>query len=143
DESPAWSPDGRWIAYASSGGIRIVHPNGSGSRLVRGTGVTTPQYSTPYAATPSWTPRGRLSYAFHPEIRQDWPASCRVGGARCGWVMVSDRDGRNRHRVLRGRDAHWSPDGRAIVFTPYDGGVALLTGGKRHVFGHGYLANWS
>ena len=143
DESPSWSPDGRWIAYASEGGIRIVHPNGRGTRLVRGTGVTTPQYSMPYAASPSWTPRGRLSFAFHPEVRQDWPASCRVAGARCGWVLVSDRNGRNRSPVLRGRDAHWSPDGRAIVFTPSNGGVAILTGGRRHVFGHGYLANWS
>jgi dipeptidyl aminopeptidase/acylaminoacyl peptidase len=92
EESPAWSPDGRWIAYASEGGIRIVHPNGRGSRLVPGTGVTTPQHSMPYAALPSWTPRGRLSYAFHPEVRQDWPASCRSTGARCGWVVVSDRD---------------------------------------------------
>src|SRR5215471_3673679 len=68
DESPAWSPDGRWIAYASEGGIRIVHPNGHGTRLVRGTGISGPDYSTPFGAMPSWTPRGRLSYAFHPEI---------------------------------------------------------------------------
>lgn len=143
DESPAWSPDGRWIAYASAGGIRIVHPNGKGSRLVRGTGVTTPQYSMPYGVMPSWTPRGRLSYAFHPEVSQDWPASCRVAGAHCGWVVVGDRDGRDRSPVLRGRDAHWSPDGRVIVFTPPNGGVAILRGGRRHVLGHGYLPNWS
>jgi len=143
DESPAWSPDGRWIAYASAAGIKIVHPDGSGTRFVRGTGVTGKNYSVPYAATPSWTPRGRLSYAFHPEISVDWPASCRVPGARCGWVMVSDPDGRNRHAVLRGRDAHWSPDARMIVFTPSDGGVAILTNGRRHVLGRGYLANWS
>ena len=143
DESPAWSPDGRSIAYASAGGIRIVHPNGQGSRLVRGTGITTRRYSTPYAAMPSWTLRGRLSYAFHPEVSQDWPASCRVAGARCGWVLVSDPDGSHRSPVFRGRDAHWSPDARTIVFTPSNGGVAILSGGKRHVLGRGYLANWS
>ena len=143
DESPAWSPDGRWIAYASAAGIKIVHPNGRGTRSVRGTGVTGANYSTPYAAMPSWTPRGRLTYAFHPEISSDWPASCRVSGAHCGWVMVSDPDGRDRHPVLRGRDAHWAPDARTIVFTPSDGGVAILSGGKRHVLGHGYLANWA
>jgi hypothetical protein len=30
-----------------------------------------------------------------------------------------------------------------IVFTPSNGGVAILTRGKRHVFGRGYKADWS
>ena len=143
DESPAWSPDGKWIAYASAAGIRIVHPNGSGSRAVRGTGVTAAHYTEPYATLPSWTARGRLSYAFHPEMRSDWPASCRRTGAGCGWVFVCDRDGRHRAPVLSGRDAHWSFDGRKIVFTPSNGGVAILSDGKRHILGRGYMANWS
>lgn len=143
DESPAWSPDGRWIAYAGAGGIRIVRPNGSGSRSIRGTGIIRPNYSEPYATLPSWTPDGRLSFSFHPEVSQDWPASCRAATAHCGWVFVGDRDGRHRTPVVRGRDAHWSPDARAIVFTPSNGGVAVRTGGKRHFLGRGYLANWS
>jgi dipeptidyl aminopeptidase/acylaminoacyl peptidase len=120
DESPAWSPDGRWIAYQTMGGIRIMHPDGRGSRLVRGTGLTHPHYTETYGTLPSWTPRGRLSYSFHPEVSTDWPASCRVALAHCGWVFVSDRDGRHRSPVLHGRDAHWSPTGEAIVFTPPD-----------------------
>lgn len=143
DESPAWSPDGDWIAYASTGGIRIVHPDGTGSRVVRGTGVTTAHYSEPYATLPSWTPRGRLSYSFHPEASSERPAPCRHANARCGWVFASDRDGRNRTPVLSGRDAHWSQDGPTIVFTPSNGGVAILSNGKRHVLGRGYKANWS
>jgi Tol biopolymer transport system component len=143
DESPAWSPDGCWIAYAGTGGIRIVHPSGSGSRSIRGTGITGRHYSEPYGTLPSWTPDGRLSFSFHPEVSQDWPASCHPASAHCGWVFVGDRSGRHRMAVVRGRDAHWSADGRAIVFTPSNGGVAVRMGGKRHVLGRGYLANWS
>lgn len=143
DESPAWSPDGRWIAYVSTSGIKIVHPNGRGTRSIRGTGRVGSHFTDIYGTLPSWTPRGRLSYSFHPEMPSDWPASCRTASARCGWVVTTDINGRNRRPVLHGRDAHWSADGRAIVFTPPNGGVATLTGGKRRFLGRGYKANWS
>jgi Tol biopolymer transport system component len=56
---------------------------------------------------------------------------------------VSGSDGRNRHPVLRGRDAHWAPDAATIVFTPSNGGVAVLSRGKPRILGRGYKANWS
>jgi Tol biopolymer transport system component len=31
---PRWSPDGRWIAYATGGRVEIVRPDGSGRRVV-------------------------------------------------------------------------------------------------------------
>lgn len=143
DESPAWSPDGRWIAYASTGGIRIVHPDGSGSRAIPGTGVTMPSFSKPYGALPSWTRQGRLSYSFHAELSSDWPASCQARAAHCGWVLTCELGGRHCQPVVRGRDAHWSTDGRTIVFTPPDGGVAIRSDGKQRFLGRGYRANWS
>lgn len=143
DSTPAWSPDGRWIAYLSMGGLRIVHPNGKGMRLVPGTGKTGPTSTESYGSYPSWTPSGRLSYAFHAEMPSDWPESCRAASAHCGWVLTSDLNSRHRRAVVKGRDAHWSRDGRRIVFTLPIGGVATLAGGKRHVLGRGFLASWS
>ena len=58
DTQPAWSPDGKWIAYISvpagtSGDfeLQIVHPDGSGVRTVHA-GVTT-------MVGPAWSPDGR------------------------------------------------------------------------------------
>jgi Tol biopolymer transport system component len=145
DEDPGWSPDGSWIAYASESGLKLVRPDGTGLRNVRGTGIATAHYSEPYATTPSWTQDGRLGYSFHAETPSDWPASCKRAGSRCGWVVTARMDGSDPHRLVRGRDAHWSPDGPRVVFTPPDGGVATAPagGGKPRLLGHGYLADWS
>ena len=71
-----------------------------------------------------WTPDGRIAYASHAEERYDWPKRCERPASRCGCVWTSRLDGTRRRALVRGRDAHWSPDGRAVVFTPPDGGVA-------------------
>jgi len=116
DWRPAWSPDGQWIAYQSTAGIRIVRPDGAGMRR-----IATPDESASY---PMWTPDGRIVYASHAEERYDWPKRCERPASRCGWVWTSRLDGTRRRALVRGRDAHWSPDGPAVVFTPPDGGVA-------------------
>jgi Tol biopolymer transport system component len=100
DSLPAWSPDGRTIAFVRRHWKRWVpvvltaRPDGSGlRRLTRGT-------------SPSWSPDGRrLVFA--------WGSS----------IYRVDADGSNRIRLARGLNARgdalqprWSPDGRSILY---------------------------
>lgn len=63
----------------------------------------------------------------------------------CGWVVTARRDGSDRGPVVRGLDAHWSSDGRHLVFTLPAGGVAtaLASGRGVRLLGRGFEAEWS
>jgi hypothetical protein len=63
--------------------------------------------------------------------------------AAATWSSRLDRS--QRRLVVRGRDAHWSPDRRTIVYTGSDGGVLIAAGagGTGRMLGRGYLAEWS
>jgi Tol biopolymer transport system component len=53
---PAWSPDGAWVAFATSRGIAVARPSGSGYRLLTHGGVRD--------MTPTWSPDGSwVAYA--------------------------------------------------------------------------------
>ena len=114
---PAWSPDGRTIAFSglrSDGGpvdtIQLMRPDGSGRSDLGVPGESA-----------TWSPDGsRLAYGSHPG-----------DGNWAVWTMRAD--GSDRHQltkpVLRQpAGAHgdapdaWSPDGRRIVYTSEAGG---------------------
>jgi TolB protein len=99
DGDPAWSPDGRWIAFARISQTRsrivLIRPDGSGRHTLTSGDV------------PSWSPDGRR-LAFQ------------AGGVGAIHVFVIGRDGSGRRQVTTsdGSDTlpAWSPDGRRIVF---------------------------
>jgi TolB protein len=108
---PAWSPDGRRIAFARSTGTRdswgtplqaIYVMNADGSNLVR-------RSSPGYAREPAWSPDGR-SIAF---------ANRCEDGQGCVQVVSPDAEGPAR-RLGFPAGVHdspaWSPDGRRIAF---------------------------
>jgi len=138
DYDPAWSPDGTWIAYQANGVLRIVHPDGTRGRVI-------PTRSPTDVGWPAWAPEGRIAYSYWAVTPYDWPPACRQPGSGCGNVISSPLDGSQRRRVVQGRDAHWSPDGRTIVYTGPDGGVytAPGQGGAGRALGRGYHAEWS
>ncbi|MGK2934836.1 MAG: hypothetical protein ACSLFE_06280 [Gemmatimonadaceae bacterium] len=103
---PAWSPDGKRIAFSSDrGGRRDIYiMNADGSGLLRRTDIGG------YNTDPAWSPDGR-SIAF---------SSLRDGQFGI-YVMAVDGDWSNPRHVGpdRGWNAHpaWSPDGGKIAFT--------------------------
>ena len=101
---PAWSPDGRWIAFDTSGygNIYKVRPNGTGlTKLFTGHGVHEGWY-------PAWSPDGRW-IAFVRDQRH---------GSEI-WRMRPD--GSDKHRLYTDAAAvdeslAWSHDGRWLAF---------------------------
>lgn len=106
---PAWSPDGKWIAFVSNRSrprneaaaeIYVMRANGSGLRRVTRNRFVDFQ--------PAWAPDGR---------RLVFQSTTASGGG----VAVINVNGTGFRRLTRGNlDAGpaWSPDGRTIVYAP-------------------------
>ena len=98
EKSPAWSPDGRQIAFFATG-LRVVNADGSGLRKLTRTGWGD--------SAPAWSPDGR-QIAF--VDRRD--SSFEI------YAMSADGSGQRRltRNAWRDSDPAWSPDGRQIAF---------------------------
>ena len=117
---PAWSPDGRFIAFHSltRGGIWVIPSRGGVPRQVASEG-----------SQPAWSPDGR-AIAFTSDEDVDSMMPMGFSATSGATVRAVDADGSNLRQLtqpghpLGGHGAPaWSRDGRWVAFSVFEGGT--------------------
>jgi len=118
--SPAWSPDGGLIAFASTGQARNEDQRDVEIYVMRADGKETKRLTNDRVldATPAWAPDGtRIAFAHMPGLGTE---------DGDGVIVVMDANGEGRAQITRHPEGPdmvfdslpaWSPDGNLIAFT--------------------------
>jgi Tol biopolymer transport system component len=116
---PAWSPDGRLIAFAQEGNIFVMNADGTGRKRVTNY-APVDDYS---ADLPDWSPDGeRLAYS-------RWPSSAPESDPYDYSIHVINADGTGDTEVTGDKwpmTSAWSPDGRYLILDNYPLGMSVL-----------------
>ncbi len=111
ESSPCWSPDGRWICYASKDrerrALRKISPSGGESQVVSTSGLPSP-------TEPDWSPDGKL-IAFTVQYRSGFV------------ICVVTPEGRDATQLTDGEDPSWAANSRTLAFARRQGGHYVLS----------------
>ena len=97
---PAWSPDGRWLAFASDRNTEWKgHGNGSGWEHVQelrvylmkpdGSGLRQLSRDSVCSGSPKWSPDGKRVVFYEMEVEDTWNARTSFGAAKATAQLVS------------------------------------------------------
>ena len=142
--SPAFSPDGHWIAYAGElGGIWLARPDCSWPKTTRRAPACSKVQRLTHGrfdTSPAWLPSGNR-IAFVRRSHLIYTVRARGGGLRLlrrghdpDWsstgalafrgnarIHVREPGGRARNLAVRGWDPNWAPRGTRLAFAAADG----------------------
>ncbi len=110
ESSPCWSPDGKWICYASKErerrSLSRISPNGGQPERIATTGAPNP-------TEPEYSPDGKW-LVFTMMVRTFQVCVVPAGG---GVATV----------LVEGEDPSWAPNSRTVIFTRRQGGRRVLS----------------